>query len=266
MGLTPLLSLYLTAEYPGKGTVLNGVSLDVQAGEILGLVGQSGSGKSTLALSMLRLLHFKGGSDSGSILFRETDLMKASEKDMRKLRGKDISLVMQSPLASLNPAMTIGNQLREAWRAHSNLDGTQVIMETLRQVSLSVDVAFLNRYPRQLSVGLAQRVLIAMAVLHKPALLLADEPTSALDALTQAEILELFARLNRENATAMLYVSHDLLSVASLCHRIAILHEGSIVEQGEPKDIFENPQHEYTRKLVNAVPTLRFKSRELIPA
>jgi peptide/nickel transport system ATP-binding protein len=264
MGLKPLLSLFLTSEYPGKGRVLNGVSLDLYPGEILGLVGQSGSGKSTMALSILRLLSFKGGSDSGSILFRDTDLMKASEKDMRKLRGKEISLVMQSPLASLNPSMTVGNQLQEAWRAHSKADGTQVIMETLRQVSLPVDEAFLKRYPRQLSVGLAQRILIAMAVLHRPALLLADEPTSALDALTQAEILELFGRLNREYETAMLYVSHDLLSVASLCHRIAILHEGNIVEQGQPQKIFENPQHEYTRKLVNAVPTLKFKSPELV--
>ncbi len=264
MGLKPILSVFLTADYPGKGRVLNSVNLDVYPGEIVGLVGQSGSGKSTMALSILRLLKFKGGTDSGSILFREMELINRSEKEMRKLRGNQISLVLQSPLASLNPSMTIGNQLQEAWRAHSKFDGTQVIMETLRQVSLPVEVAFLNRYPRQLSVGLAQRVLIAMAVLHRPALLLADEPTSALDALTQAGILELFSKLNREFETAMLYVSHDLLSVASLCHRIAILHEGIIVEVGQPQAIFENPQHEYTRELVNAVPTLRFKQQNMI--
>ena len=264
MGITPILSVMLNVDYSGKGRVLNGVCLDLAPGEILGLVGQSGSGKSTLALSILRLLSFKGGSDSGSILFRGKELLGASEKEMRKVRGNQISLVLQSPLASLNPSMRIGRQLFEAWEAHSKENGTASIMETLRQVNLPTDESFLNRYPQQLSVGLAQRVLIAMAVLHRPAVLLADEPTSALDALTQASILDLFRKVNREYGTAMLFVSHDLLAVASLCHRIAILHEGHIVETGTPREIFETPQHEYTRTLVNAIPILRFETADRV--
>ena len=242
--------------------MLNDVVLDIHAGEIVGLVGQSGSGKSTMALSILRLLAFKGGKDSGSITFRGQELIGASEAAMRRLRGKDISLVLQSPLASLNPSMTIGQQLREAWSAHARGDGSDRIWQTLRAVSLPDNQAFLNRYPRQLSVGLAQRVLIAMAVLHRPALLLADEPTSALDALTQAEILDLFRRLNFEFDTAVLFVSHDLLSVASLCHKVAILDNGVIVEQGTPLEIFTRPRHAYTRRLVGAVPRLEFASAQ----
>ena len=253
-----ILSVRLTAEYPGRGVVLNDVRLDIRAGEIVGLVGQSGSGKSTMALSILRLLAFKGGRDSGSITFRGQELIGTSEAAMRRLRGKNISLVLQSPLASLNPSMTIGQQLREAWSAHQSGDGNDRINQTLGAVSLPDDQAFLNRYPRQLSVGLAQRVLIAMAVLHRPALLLADEPTSALDALTQAEILDLFRRLNIEFGTAVLFVSHDLLSVASLCHRVAILCNGVIVEQGTPLEIFTRPRHPYTQRLVSAVPKLEF--------
>ena len=253
-----ILSLQLTAEYPGKGVVLNGVCLNIRAGEIVGLVGQSGSGKSTMTLSILRLLGFKGGKDSGTILFRGEQLMGLSESRMRQVRGKNIGLVLQSPLASLNPSMRIGKHLEEAWRAHERGDGKETILKTLEAVSLPADASFLNRYPRQLSVGLAQRVLIAMAVLHRPALLLADEPTSALDALTQAEILTLFRHLNRDFGTAILFVSHDLLSVASLCHQIAILEKGQIVEQGTPAEIFQRPQHPYTRRLVRAIPTLEF--------
>ncbi len=257
----PILSLRLTAGYPGKGVVLNDVCLDIHAGEIVGLVGQSGSGKSTMTLCILRLLGFKGGNDSGTIVFRGEQLVGQREARMRQIRGKDIGLVLQSPLASLNPSMRIGKQLEEAWSAHENGDGRATIFRTLQAVSLPQDEAFLNRYPRQLSVGLAQRVLIAMAVLHRPALLLADEPTSALDALTQAEILGLFRTLNREFGTAILFVSHDLLSVASLCHQVAILEKGRIVEQSTPAEIFERPQHPYTRRLVGAIPILDFQKR-----
>ena len=157
----------------------------------------------------------------------------------------------------MNPALRIGTQLSEAWRAHANgtADGCRrCLRESLRSVSLPDDDEFLKRYPSQLSVGQAQRVLIAMAILHRPPLLIADEPTSALDPITQSEILALFSSLNRERDMAILYISHDLLSVASICHRVAILHDGEIVECANPDDVFNRPSHPYTQRLVASLP------------
>lgn len=259
----PLLSLRLSVDYPGKPGVLRDVALEMHRGEILGLVGQSGSGKSTLALAILRLLGWKGGAASGELKLQGRDLMALSEQEMRELRGREIGLVLQSPLSALNPALRIGTQVREAWKAHadgSQSDCTRSLLSALESVSLAADEAFLRRHPSQLSVGQAQRVLIAMAILHRPALLIADEPTSALDVVTQSEILELFARLNRELEMGILYISHDLLSVASLCHRIAILHDGHIVECGRTEQIFCAPRHPYTRRLIDALPRNPFNS------
>lgn len=255
----PLLSLRLSVDYRNKPGVLRDVSLEIQPGEILGLVGQSGSGKSTLSLAILRLLHLKGGAARGDLLFKGEDLSAKSESQMRSLRGREISIVLQSPLSSLNPALRIGSQLSEAWRAHAT--GTReecaaAISNSLTSVSLPNDSDFLRRRPSQLSVGQAQRVIIAMANLHHPSLLIADEATSALDTITQSEILRLFAKLNRELGMGILYISHDLLSVAALCHRIAILNTGEIVECGPPSQIFGAPQHPYTQKLVAALPRL----------
>jgi ABC-type dipeptide/oligopeptide/nickel transport system ATPase component len=257
--MPPLLSLRLSADYPNKPNVLRNVSLEVQPGEVLGLIGQSGSGKSTLALAVLRLLHLHQGSQRGEISFQGRALMDLSEREMRSLRGREMGLVLQSPLSALNPALRIGTQLEEAWRAHAT--GPQdlrrkAIFVTLSSVSLPPDEAFLRRYPSQVSVGQAQRVLIAMAILHRPAMVIADEPTSALDVITQSEILQLFACLNRNFGIAILYISHDLFSVASLCHRIAILHEGEIVECAATRQILQAPQHPYTRSLISALPAL----------
>ncbi len=257
--MLPLLSLRISADYPNKPNVLRNVSLEVQPGEVLGLIGQSGSGKSTLALAVLRLLHLHQGSQRGEIFFQQCALMDLPEREMRGLRGRRMGLVLQSPLSALNPALRIGTQLEEAWRAHAS--GSRdvchgAILETLSSVSLPADKAFLRRYPAQVSVGQAQRVLIAMAILHRPALVIADEPTSALDVITQSEILQLFARLNREFGIAILYISHDLFSVASLCHRIAILHEGEIVECAATGQILQAPQHPYTQRLISALPGL----------
>jgi len=254
----PLLAANLSVDYPNKSGVLRDISLRIERREILGLVGQSGSGKSTLALALMGLLPLKGGGVKGEILFRGKDLLKTSEKDLRTIRGKEMSIVLQSPLAALNPALSIGSQLTEAWSAHergNDAQGVASIQAALASVSLPHDKEFLRRRPSQLSVGQGQRVCIAMAVLHRPALLLADEATSALDPITQSEILKLFALLNREMGTAILYISHDLLSVAALCHRICILHEGQIIESGAPEAIFNAPQHEYTRRLVAALPS-----------
>lgn len=248
-----LLKLKASVEY-GSKRVLNQVSLDVGEGEIVGLVGRSGEGKSTIALSILGLLGLKGGRCAGEILFQGRDLLKLNPREMRKLRGKEIALVPQSPLAALNPNMRLGSQLEEAWRAHER--GKPDWKPLLESVSLPAEESFLRQYPRNLSVGLAQRFLIAMAVLHHPALLLADESTSALDTITQAEILGLFSRLNRDRGIAILYISHDLASVASLCHRVAILHEGEVVECGRVEEVFLNPRHSYTKQLIDAIPRL----------
>ena len=253
----PLLAAELSVDYRNKTGVLRNISLRIDRQEILGLVGQSGSGKSTLALALMGLLPLKGGEAKGEVVFRGENLLKSSEKELRTIRGKEISIVLQSPLAALNPALSIGSQLNEAWKAHergNDAQGLAAIQSTLASVSLPHDKDFLRRRPSQLSVGQGQRVCIAMAVLHRPALLLADEATSALDPITQSEILNLFASLNREMGTAILYISHDLLSVAALSHRICILHEGQIVECGTPDAIFYSPQHEYTRRLVAALP------------
>jgi ABC-type dipeptide/oligopeptide/nickel transport system ATPase component len=253
----PLLSLRLSVDYRNKPGILRDVAMDLHKGEILGLVGQSGSGKSTLSLAILRLLHLKGGTARGTLFFKGEDLSAKTEAQMRSLRGREISIVLQSPLSSLNPALRIGSQLGEAWRAHgtgTQLECARAIGNALSNVSLPNDTDFLRRRPSQLSVGQAQRVIIAMAVLHRPSLLIADEATSALDTITQSEILRLFAELNRELGMGILYISHDLLSVAALCHRIAILNDGEIVECGPPSQIFGAPQHLYTQKLVAALP------------
>jgi ABC-type dipeptide/oligopeptide/nickel transport system ATPase component len=246
-------------DYRNKPGVLRDVAFDIQPREILGLVGQSGSGKSTISLAILRLLHLKGGTARGKLFFKGEDLSAKSESQMRSLRGREISIVLQSPLSSLNPALRIGSQLSEAWRAHAT--GTQdqcsaAIASALTSVSLPNDTDFLRRRPSQLSVGQAQRVIIAMAILHRPSLLIADEATSALDTITQSDIFALFSHLNRELGMGILYISHDLLSVAALCHRIAILNAGEIVECGPPSQIFGTPRHPYTQKLVSALPRI----------
>jgi ABC-type dipeptide/oligopeptide/nickel transport system ATPase component len=261
-----LLSANFSVRYAGKPPVLRGVHLEIQRGEVLGLVGQSGSGKSTLAMAILGLLDKKRSPAQGTIRFEETDLLQLPERELRALRGRSVALVLQSPLSSLNPALKIRTQLKEAWRAHAsgtNADCANAIRDSLQSVSLPSDDEFLRKYPSQMSVGQAQRVLIAMAVMHRPALLIADEATSALDVITQSEILALFRDLNRSIGMAILYISHDLASVAGICDRIAILHQGEIVECGTTEQIFANPQHEYTQKLMAAMPRLVHASPQL---
>ncbi len=253
----PLLSLRLSVDYPERPAVLRDVSLDLRRGEILGLVGQSGCGKSTLALAILKLLYLKNAKASGSLLFNGRDLFTVKEKDMRSLRGKEISLVLQSPISSLNPALRIGTQLEEAWSAHqrpSRGECERVVSKTLKEVSLPSDQQFLRKYPAQLSMGQAQRVLIAMAILHRPSLLIADEATSALDLITQSEILQLFNDLNHRLGMSILYISHDLVSVATISQRVAVMEQGEIVECRDTIDLFRNPSHPYTRKLISALP------------
>jgi ABC-type dipeptide/oligopeptide/nickel transport system ATPase component len=254
-----LLSAHLWLRYGKKPPVLCDLDLDIRRGEVLGLIGQSGSGKSTLALAILGLLDRKRVQVEGTVRFDSSDLLRVSEQDLRALRGRKLSLVLQSPLSSLNPALKIRTQLKEAWRAHASgpkADCNAAIRAALESVSLPSTDEFLRKYPSQMSVGQAQRVLIAMAVMHRPALLIADEATSALDVITQSEILALFRELNRTTGMAILYISHDLASVAGICDRIAILHQGQIVESGSTTQVLTNPQHEYTQRLMAALPKM----------
>lgn len=254
-----LLTARASVRYGEKPAVLRDVELNIRRGEVLGLVGQSGSGKSTLAMAVLGLLDRTRAKVEGAIDFDGCDLLRLRERELRELRGRKIALVLQSPLSSLNPALKIRTQLRETWRAHasgSSADCDQAIRAALESVSLSSSEEFLRKYPSQMSVGQAQRVLIAMAVIHRPSLLIADEATSALDVITQSEILKLFRELSRVSGMALLYISHDLASVAAICDRISILHDGSIVETGTTEQVLLRPQHEYTQRLIAAMPRM----------
>jgi ABC-type glutathione transport system ATPase component len=253
------LSARFSVRYADKPAVLSDVEVEIHRGEVLGLVGQSGSGKSTLALAILGLLDRKQAHAEGSIECDGCDLLRLREKEFRSWRGRKLALVLQSPLSSLNPALKIRTQLKEAWRAHasgsaSDCDGA--IRSALESVSLPSTDEFLRKHPSQMSIGQAQRVLIAMAVMHCPALLIADEATSALDVITQSEILGLFRQLNRTTGMAILYISHDLASVAGICDRVAILHQGRIVEVGTTQQVLTSPRHEYTQRLMAAMPKL----------
>ena len=245
--------------YGSRPAVLRDVDVEIRRGEVLGLIGKSGSGKSTLALAILGLLDRKKVQAQGEIRFEGSDLLSLRESELRSLRGRKIALVLQSPLSSLNPALRVRTQLKETWRAHAlgpDVECNTAICAALESVSLPSTDEFLGKYPSQMSIGQAQRVLIAMAVMHRPTLLIADEATSALDVITQSEILALFRALNRNSDMAILYISHDLASVAGICDRVAILHEGQIVESGDTAQVLTQPQHPYTQRLMAAMPKL----------
>jgi len=227
-----LLSVELDAFYAGKAALRN-IRLDLHRGEIFGLVGTSGAGKSTLVLSLLGLLRWRGGRVSGSVRFEGHDLLGFSERRWRELRGSRIALIPQSPMTALNAAISLESHFNEAWKAHKK-SGRGALRERLRElleeVQLPPDDEFLRRRPTQISVGQAQRVLIALALMHRPSLIIADEPTSALDPVTQSEIVDLLRRVNQRLGTALLYISHDLVSVIQLAGRVAVLSEGAIAE------------------------------------
>lgn len=252
---TPALSVRIEAHY-GDRTVLEDVRFDLRAGEILGLVGTSGAGKSTLVLSLLGLLPRIGGRAAGEVLLEGCDLLAMRERDLRSIRGLRVALIPQSPLSALNSHVSLRAHFREAWRAHDNSGAKSLdsrLQVLLAEVQLPSTKEFLNRRPGQISVGQAQRVMIALALLHRPAILIADEPTSALDPVTQAEILKLLMSLNRQHGTTMLYISHDLISVLQLCDRLAVLDRGRIRECLPVCEI-EHACEPATRSLLEALP------------
>jgi ABC-type glutathione transport system ATPase component len=252
----PLLQVNLRAEY-GKRCVLREVRFDLHAGEALGMVGTSGAGKTTLVMSLLGLLAWRGGKATGEVFLDGVNLLTLPAAQARLLRGRRIALIPQSPMTALNPAVSLRRHFQEAWRAHEPR-GAKALQNRIDQLMEEVQLpageeSFLSRKPGQISVGQAQRVLIALALLHRPALLVADEPTSALDPVTQAEIVRLLQQLTRSHGTALLYISHDLLSVLQLCDRLAVLDQGVIVES-IPVAQIEQARHPETLALLASLP------------
>lgn len=253
----------------GRLPVLHDINLDIRPGEIVGLVGESGCGKSTVGASLMRLLPPNGEFTAGQIMFKERDLLALSQEEMRRLRGRELAMIFQDPLTSLNPVFTIGQQMADVQRAHQ--DGPPADRGQLRHQAITAlervgipDVAErLDHFPHQFSGGMRQRIMIALALLSKPALLIADEPTSALDVTLEAQILELLKELRRDYRTAILFISHDLGVIAQLCDRVIIMYAGRLVEQGTVEAIFARPQHPYTQALLAAAPSHRQHGEQL---
>ena len=264
----PLLDLAISTRY-GRNSVLDGLCLTMDAGEIVGLVGQSGSGKSTLGLAILGLLGRRGGEVSGQILFEGRNLLRLKEKEMRRIRGKHIALVLQSAASALNPALTLEAHFSEAWRAHESTPWREKrpdALATLAELDLPSSEEFLGRYPSQISVGQAQRVLIGLALLHRPKVIVADELTSALDLVTTHEVLRALRKANQRFGTAILFISHDLAAVGALCGRVAILRQGAIVETAPVERLFAAPEQEYTRQLIGLHKATLHPGVELVPS
>jgi len=250
----------LTTHFATRSGVIKAVddlSLRLQKGRVLGLVGESGCGKTVTALSILNLVPYPGTIVSGKILFEGRDLLSLPNEEMRKVRGARISMIFQEPMTALNPVFTVGTQIAEVLTTHQSATKQQAhaaAIELLASVGIPSPEKRVDEYPHQLSGGMRQRVMIAMAIACRPSLILADEPTTALDVTIQAHILELLGRIQAEMGMAMILVTHDLGLIAERSHEVAVMYAGKIVEQAETKELFANPQHPYTRGLMASIP------------
>lgn len=271
---TPLLELKnLTTVFPtrrGLVYAVADVSLSLAPGERLGVVGESGCGKSVTMLSILRLISAPGRIVSGQILFQGRDLLKLSEREMRQVRGKDIAMVFQDPLTSLNPVFPVGEQIRESLRIHriaQNHFGREKerVLQLMSEVGISSPMDRYRDYPHQFSGGMQQRALIAIALACEPQILLADEPTTSLDVTIQAQIMDLMRRINQEHGTAIILVTHNLDLAAEFCQRIAVMYAGRIVEIGTTDQVIESPQHPYTRGLLTCIPRIAAQRTRIEP-
>jgi peptide/nickel transport system ATP-binding protein len=243
----------------GATEVVRGVSLRVERGEVLGLVGESGSGKSVTSLVILGLLD-PAARIEGSIRWQGRELIGLSNKELRGIRGREIAMVFQEPMTALNPVMTVGKQIAEAILAHSRVSGREakrLAIAALESVAIPEAARRYSDYPHQFSGGQRQRILIAMALVHKPQLLIADEPTTALDVTVQAQVLELMKTLQRERGLAMIFTSHDLAVVGQMEDRVSVMRRGQVLETGRAIQVLTAPQDAYTKSLIAAVPTLR---------
>ena len=252
----------------GEVKAVRGISFDVNQGEVLGIVGESGSGKSVTSLSIMGLLQYPGRVVDGEILFQDEDLLSYGRRRMRKVRGKEIAMIFQDPMTSLNPVYTVGNQIMEMILEHERMSKPQArarAVEMLNLVGIPGAEKRINCYPHEFSGGMRQRAMIAMALACNPKLLIADEPTTALDVTIQAQVLEIISALQQKYNMSIILITHDLGVVAEICKRVAVIYAGEIVEMGAIRDVYLNPRHPYTKGLFDSIPQLDSDTEKLIP-
>ena len=253
---------------PNELEVLHGIDLTVHEGEFLAIVGESGSGKSVSAYSIMRILTDTGRVTEGEVLFNGEDILKYTPQQMQSFRGSKISMIFQDPMTCLNPVFTVGSQLREAIRIHTDRTKEEInarALEMLQLVGVNEPEKRLKQYPHELSGGMRQRVMIAMALACEPDILIADEPTTALDVTIQAQILELMQSLQRKMGMAIIMITHDLGVIADICDEIIVMYAGKVCERGTAAEIFYNPRHEYTKGLIRSIPRITEQHEKLIP-
>lgn len=252
------LNIRFKTNRSGESTV-KGISLHMDSGEMLGLVGESGSGKTVTALTIAGLIERANTEISGKIVFEGRDLLQCSREELRSIQGRKIGMIFQEPMTSLDPLVKVGKQVEETLRIHyperTPAQRRELALEVMAHVDLPDPEATYEKYPHQLSGGQRQRAMIASAFICDPALLICDEPTTALDVTVQAQILDLLRKVNEIKHVAMLFISHDLNVVRKLCDNVAVMYKGEIIERGRVEDIFNNPQQEYTKRLIAAIPT-----------